>query len=361
MRARAPGDAICAELREGLGAELVTLHASGREALRVAVSHLARQSGRNEVIVPAYTCFSVPASIVAAGLSVRLVDVDASGRIDVGALEKLPLERAAAIVVSNLLGLAEPVGELLPVLTGFDVAVIDDAAQAIGARSAEGPVGGRGDVGVLSFGRGKPVSALGGGALAWKRVAGAPEGPPPAPTRRATAMVRAAAYALARLPWVFRALSAVPAFGIGETIYDPEFRQGAIDGASLCLAHALMPGLEAAARLRRSIAEPLAERLREQTDFVPLVGSSGVYPRLGLVAPSEAARNEALEALEDFGATRLYPSSLDELPALGPHRVGDGPCPGGRDFAARLLTLPTGSSLPERHWNEVASALARAS
>ena len=51
--------------------------------------------GRDEVLVPAYTCFSIPASAVAAGLCVRLVDVTLSGRIDAKALDPLPLEGAA--------------------------------------------------------------------------------------------------------------------------------------------------------------------------------------------------------------------------------------------------------------------------
>ena len=68
-------------LREGLRAWLavdeVQLHASGRAALRALLAALASRSGRREVVIPAYCCLSVPAAAVAAGLRVRLVDVDA--------------------------------------------------------------------------------------------------------------------------------------------------------------------------------------------------------------------------------------------------------------------------------------------
>lgn len=359
LRVRDPGRVVREELRERLGSGDVTLHASGREALRVALVHLAERSGRREVIVPAYTCFSVPASAVAAGLRVRLVDVSPEGQIDHGALAKLPLERAAAVVVCNLLGVPEPVAPLRALLLSSGVALVDDAAQSIGARSPEGPVGGRGDVGLLSFGRGKPLSALGGGALAWPQDSNAPDGPAPAAPRRILALLRAAAYDLARVPWIFRILSDVPALGIGETVYAPDFRRGAIDGASLCLAAALLPRLDAQTRSRQLTAEQLARRALEDTRFTPLrsAAGSGAYPRLGVIAPNRGARDAALAALAALGATVLYPSSLDRIERLRPHLVGPAECPGARDFASRLLTLPTHTSLIPKRVEEIVKAL----
>ena len=135
----------------------------------MAFSQLAALSDRDEIWVPGYTCFSIPAAAVAAGLRVRLVEIGLDGRIDPNALARMPLERAAALVVSNLFGVPEPVARLREITNSRGVALVDDAAQSLGARSAEGPVGTRGEVGILSFGRGKPLSALGGGALAWYR------------------------------------------------------------------------------------------------------------------------------------------------------------------------------------------------
>jgi len=359
LRIRDPARVLCDELQGRLGAEVVTLHASGREALRVALAHLALQSGRSEVVVPAYTCFSVAASAVAAGLRVRLVDVSSEGRIDPDALAKLPLERALALVVTNLLGVPEPIDPLRSLTIPAGVALVDDAAQSVGGRSSEGPVGGRGDVGLLSFGRAKPLSALGGGALAWARRSSAPDCPPPAPPNPTFALWRALAYDLARVPPVFRALSAIPALGIGETVYDPGFSRGAIDGASLCLAAALLPGLDAATRMRRERAEKLARRLREETRFTPLIATSGSYPRLGLIAPSRSARDDAHVALCALGATPLYRIPLDRIDALRPHRVGDGPLPGAQAFAARLLTLPTHAGLGRLQADEIVRTLER--
>ena len=361
LRVRDPARALAEGLRELLGAEAVTLHASGREALRVALAQHATASGRAEVVVPAYTCFSVPAAAVAAGLRVRLVDVTLEGKIDPEALATLPLERAAALVVCNLLGVAEATGPLRSILRAAEVALVDDAAQSLGVRTPEGPVGGRGDVGVLSFGRGKPLSALGGGALAWAKRPNELEGPPPARPRRGVALGRAAVYRLALVPWLFRGLSEIPALGIGETTYDPGFRRGEIDGASLCLAAASLPGLESKNRSRQARAQNLVERLRERTRFRPLVPAAegSASPRLGVLAPSAGARDAALAALASLGATRMYPSALDRVEALRPHLVGATACPVAHEFAARLLTLPTHAGLGPDDLEEIARTLER--
>ncbi len=342
-----PAGAARAGLRAWLGPTQLTLHASGREALRVAFAHLAASSGRDEIWVPAYTCFSIPAAAVAAGLRVRLVEIGLDGRIEPNALAKLPLERAAALVVSNLFGIPEPVAALREIAGPRGVALVDDAAQSLGARSAEGPVGSRGDVGVLSFGRGKPLCALGGGALAWC-VGDGPAEPPAPDARRVTALVRAAAFNLALRPPVFRWLAAIPALGIGETRFDPNFARGGIDGASLCLLAAALPDLEAANRQRARRAEALAARIAAETKFAPLLAPQGeraVYPRLALIAPSAAARDRALRALARIGATRMYPAPLACVKALEPHRVGEAELPGARQLADRLLTLPTERAL----------------
>jgi len=363
LRERRPLPSLLGGLSALLGTSNLSLHASGREALRVAFAHLAAQRNRDEIWVSAYTCFSIPAAAVAAGLRVRLVEIGLDGRIDLDALARMPLERAAALVVSNLFGVPEPVASLREILNSRGVAFVDDAAQALGARSAEGPVGTRGEVGILSFGRGKPLSALGGGALAWTGCDGPADLPAPN-ARPLLAIVRAAAFNLALLPPVFRWLAAIPALEIGETRYDPNFERGGIDGASLCLAAAVLPEFEPANRARARRAVALAARITAETDFSPLVATEqdeGVYPRLGILAPSAAAREEALRALMPIGATRMYPTALDAIDALRPNLADESKTPVAREFAARLLTLPTSPALSGERLKFALHALRRRS
>lgn len=349
LRTRDPEALLAAGLGDVMGTDRLWLYASGREALRCTLVLPARD-GRNEVVVPAYTCFSVPSAVVAAGLRVRLVDVTSSGQIDPEAFARLPLKRVAAVVVCNLFGIPEPMRRIQAIAEAAGVTVVDDAAQALGSLGEEGPVGARGHYGLLSFGRGKPLSGLGGGAVVWSATTEEPADPGRPKLARAKALVRAIGYDLALHPTVFRGLSSIPSLGIGVTSFNPDFEHGSIDGASMILAAALLPRLNPEGRARAEQAEVLAQRIVSETRFEPLLAtptSAGVYPRLALRAPTGEARDTAWRELEALGvgASAMYPSALESVDALSPFLVGAEPCHGAIDFAARILTLPTHGKL----------------
>ena len=159
-----------------------------------------------------------------------------------------------------------------------------------------------------------------------------------------SAAMRALAYDAARWPVLLGMLSRIPVLGIGETVYDPGFAQGAIAGSASSLAWALLPELAPSARERAEVAIELADAIRHETPYRPLVaapGDTAVHPRLAVVSPSAEARRAALLALKPLGASPLYPSSLARIQALRPHLADDPDCPGADELAARLFTLPT--------------------
>jgi dTDP-4-amino-4,6-dideoxygalactose transaminase len=265
------------------------------------------------------------------------------------------------MVVANLFGVPEPIEGIAERARDAGTAVIDDAAQTLGGMGPEGQVGARADIGILSFGRGKPLSALGGGALVWREAPPGDAVPDTAEDpKRWAALLRAAVYDAARIPLVLRALSAVPALGIGTTVYDPAFPQGPMPGAAVVLAAALLPELDAFNRSRAQRTKALAARLNADTNFTPLLtapGDIGIYPRLGVLAPTPAKRDAALAALRWLGATRMYPTPLQAVPALRPHLVGETDCPGAQNFCARLITLPTHAGMRARCVDELVRTL----
>jgi dTDP-4-amino-4,6-dideoxygalactose transaminase len=346
-----------------LGSVRVTFAASGREALRIALRALAAATGRDEVVLPAYTCWSVAAAAVAAGLRVRLVDVDERGRIETDALPAL--ERAACVVVCNLFGIAEPIARIAERATAAGALVVDDAAQSFGASGADGAAGARGALGVLSFGRGKPLQALGGGAvIEGRRGFDLPVQAPSAP-RVSRTWLRAQAWNLALQPAVFAALSATPAFGVGETRFDPGFRRGPMAGDALLLCAHALARFEARRQCRVAVAQSLARSLSRRTGFEPVLAEAGArasYPRLAALAPDRAARDAAVLALGGVGVARLYPAPLDAIPSLRPHRADPGAAfPGARALCDRLLTLPIHGDLDGDRWRAALDVLARIS
>ena len=82
-----------------LGVQNPFFVSSGRAALAVLFKALRPGSNRREVVIPAYTCFSVPSAVARAGLTIRLCDVDPKTLdIDLSALGRLDLNKALCIV-----------------------------------------------------------------------------------------------------------------------------------------------------------------------------------------------------------------------------------------------------------------------
>jgi dTDP-4-amino-4,6-dideoxygalactose transaminase len=352
---------LAAALAERTGAKGALLRRSRRDALRVALRAAAAHAGRDEVVLPAYASWSVAAAAAAAGLRVRLVDVDERGAIDPVALALLPLERAACVVVCNPFGVAEPVAPVTTIAGPRGAWIVDDATESFGGAASDGAAGARGALGVVGFGRGEPLQALGGGAVLWHDASlRAADGPAVRPRPR-RAGGRARAWNAALRPLAYAALGALPPLRTDLPRFETDFARGPIDGAALVLcAHALARC--DAARARREVeALRLAAALRARTGFEPIVpppGARGAFPRLAVRAPDRARRDAALRALARHGAALLHPAPLDAIPALRARLVARPAVPGARALAERVLTLPV-RGLTEARREQVLTTLAR--
>jgi hypothetical protein len=117
------------------------------------------------VIIPALTCSAVALAVVAAGGVPRLVDVSSADcTIDPDAVARALDRDVAAIVAVDSFGYPARLRALRTLATPFGCPVIEDACQSYGGRVDGAPLGGLGDVSVVSFGYAKNVW-LNGGAL----------------------------------------------------------------------------------------------------------------------------------------------------------------------------------------------------
>src|SRR5215469_10953366 len=115
-----------------------------------------------EVVIPAYGCPDLVAACLNASLHPRLVDVAPSQwSYDLEALRSSLSNNTVAIVAINLLGLGDGSDELVRLCNERHIPLIQDSAQHLPRESIDWP----GDYVVLSFGRGKPLNLLHGGAL----------------------------------------------------------------------------------------------------------------------------------------------------------------------------------------------------
>ena len=313
---------------------------------------------RTEVIVPAYTCYSVPASVLRAGLVPRPVDVDpVTLDYDPEALERTDASRAVAILATNLFGLPNDLPRIAAFARRHGAALVDDAAQAMGASVSGRASGTWGDAGLFSFDKGKNVSAIDGGlvvvhqaalAAAVRALADAlPE--PPAP-RRLTHVVKALAYAGMLHPWVYGLPSRIPGLGLGRTPFTTDIVFERMDPNLAALAVVMLDRLEAFTADRTRNADLLRARLgtcRGISLVRPIATATPVHLRLPLLVDDAARRDALLSRLQaiGIGATGSYPQSLVDVPDLRPSLPDHPPAPGARSVAARIVTLPTHSYL----------------
>ncbi|WP_214320068.1 DegT/DnrJ/EryC1/StrS family aminotransferase [Nonomuraea sediminis] len=120
----------------------------------------------DEVIVPAYTFVASAASVILAGATPVIVDVDPSDlHLAAGAVEAAVTGRTAAIMPVHLAGSPADLDALAAVAVRHGLRIVEDAAQAHGATYRGRPVGGLGDAGVFSFQSSKAMTAGEGGAV----------------------------------------------------------------------------------------------------------------------------------------------------------------------------------------------------
>ncbi|MFL5679373.1 MAG: DegT/DnrJ/EryC1/StrS family aminotransferase [Chloroflexota bacterium] len=119
----------------------------------------------SEVVIPGFTYLATWQAVAWAGMVPVVADVDDRGLLDPGAVEAALTSRTGAILAVHLTGTLAPMSRLRDIADGAGVALIADAAHALGARTGDVAAGTLGDVEVFSIGATKQVAAGEGGCL----------------------------------------------------------------------------------------------------------------------------------------------------------------------------------------------------
>lgn len=155
-----------AEIRECFGVTHVFCVSSGKAALTLILLALKDLSEKRQVIIPAYTCFSVPSAIVKAGLEIVLCDIDPTTfDFDYGGLERAVTNETLCVLATHLFGIPADLERIGKLCQERGVFVVEDAAQAMGGQYKGRMLGTVGDVGFYSLGRGKNITCGSGGII----------------------------------------------------------------------------------------------------------------------------------------------------------------------------------------------------
>jgi len=139
--------------------------ASGTDALRLALTALGIGPG-DEVITSPFTFIATANTISHCGARPVFVDIDPETfNLSAAAVEDAVTARTKAIVPVHLYGQAADLEPILAMARKKGLSVIEDCAQAIGARCQGRAVGSFGDAGCLSFYPSKNLGAYGDGGM----------------------------------------------------------------------------------------------------------------------------------------------------------------------------------------------------
>jgi len=327
---------------------------SGTQALSAAIAFsIQRRSGVSspEVIVPAYGCPDLIAAIVAQDATPVLVDLEPdSPLMSIIGIREAISPSTVSIVGVGFLGISERIKLLARICQENDLFLIEDSAQCFPPESSFQPLA---DCVVLSFGRGKPINLMGGGALLFRKQfveeAELLLSRYPLEIRKTgiawwakRLMIN---FLLGRIP--YQILERLP-LGIGETRFHPllsisrEQVPENLLSAGICDLRS-RPEINlvydaALAELEEFGWEALVKRSEYNTSH----GWPHLMLRYPVLAPSREIRDCAVLMLNaaGIGANAFYGKTLVEIDGVD-EQLMKGSYPMASDFAARLLTLPT--------------------
>ncbi|MEW6050253.1 MAG: DegT/DnrJ/EryC1/StrS family aminotransferase [Candidatus Zixiibacteriota bacterium] len=355
------------------GALSIHLVNSGRTAQYLLMKGMADIAGhqRNEVVMPAYTCFSVAASVTRAGLKIRLVDIDPltmDYRYD--ELETIDFSNVLAITACNLFGIVSNWERLLSIGRTKNVFLIDDAAQSLGASHAGRISGTFGDGGFYSLDRGKNLSTYAGGVIVTsdQRLGEYLDSaikafPSPGVITGLALLVKLLLYKLFLHPRFYWFPNLLPFLGLGETEYNPDFPIAKLSRLQQSLGALVIDRLSSLTQTRRDNARKLAEPILATGRF-QIAGYSETdcpaYLRLPVLAPDSTTRDRMVMSLRHAGvmSSTMYPSTIAAIPELRSLLVNpEAPFPGAARVVACLFTLPTHPYVRDKDVARIVSCL----
>jgi dTDP-4-amino-4,6-dideoxygalactose transaminase len=324
------------------------------------MKEVAADKERDEVLIPAYTCYSVPASIARAGLRPRLVDVDPRTlAMDPEALARADFSRALAVVSSNLYGIPNRLGEMEAIARERNVFMLDDSAQSLGARLNGRAVGAFGDAGLYSFDKGKIICTIQGGAVVAKQgplasaLSARLERLEASPwSESLMSSIKLPVYALFLRPGLYGAIRRMPFLGLGRTEFETRYVISRLGSAQTGVASLLAKRMGSLNQQRRQNARKLEEALQGRRGIeLPTLpsGAEPVYVRFPMRVLDPANRERAVGELDrlGIGATTSYPKALLDVPEVAAMlRAPEAAMPGAREVANQIVTLPTHGYCP---------------
>jgi perosamine synthetase len=374
------------EIKDYFGVSHCFLVSSGKAALTIVLKALHEAHlERNEVIIPAFTCYSVPSAIKRAGLEIKLCDID-SKTLDFNCdqleeiLESPQAKSILAIIPRHIFGISADMDRLrrLANSSDTDISILEDAAQAMGGMLSGKKLGTLGDLGVFSLGRGKAFSTVEGGVIITRNdeladrikrlVDNLPEY---SIIEKTILLINAILLNIFMHPALFWLPKSLPFLKVGATIYDTGFAILRLSTFQAGLARGWQERLHSLIKIRSENAQYWRSCLEGVPTIVKLFfkpfprdaskisvdADSGPVRFPAIIKDEFTAKKILLESeSKGLGIMITYPDSVDGIPELSLRFKGQY-FQVAKECAKKILTFPAHSYLAENDKAQIAQML----
>lgn len=378
---------LCRDMQSFFGVEFCFFVSSGKTALTIILQALhALRPDRDEVLIPAFTCYSVPSAVSRAGLRIRLCDVspdtldyDEGGLSQAASINgwddgtrssngrKNRSNRLLAVVAVHPFGMPADLKRIQVAASRSRAFVIEDAAQAMGTRTQAGMVGAQGDVGFFSLGRGKSLSCVEGGVIITRdrniasriteKMAGlARHGA----LAQAVVVAKAVAILGMQHPTCFWIPKLIPFLKIGDTIFEPDFPLSPLSGFQAGLGRHWKEKLADFSAMRRQASAYWYQHVQRKE--IHLFRRSGEdvpsFIRFPVRVDDAELWSKILQASNRLGLGIMvtYPNAICDVAAIWGRQTSSG-FSGARRLARSLLTLPVHPYLTQQDMRRIDGTL----
>ncbi|HSC66445.1 MAG TPA: DegT/DnrJ/EryC1/StrS family aminotransferase [Cellvibrio sp.] len=340
---------------------------SGTSALALAVVDAKLhfpEVQRPRVIIPGYCCPDLVAACVYAGVEPVAVDIEEDDpSYNFEHLRAQLDERVIAIIAINFMGIAERLEQLRALIQslGLRTRLIEDNAQWFPVAKNDVPV--ESDYAIFSFGRGKPLSLMGGGLLFTQSplLSASISHIEPADVASVQLSLKIRIYNYLLIPQLFLMLNRNPFVGMGGTEYSALKKIQAMDEFRLL-------------RLTANFSLYVARKFELKIFYDNVVLKNGLQKlaalrtqrarqllRYPLLCPDAVIRDDLLQKMRacGLGATPMYAAAIDQVAGVDglvtvPRRLEN-----AESFASRFMTLPMHSGVSIIYQNEIKALLDR--
>lgn len=327
------------ELKEYFSTNYVYLVSSGKTALTLILRGLSAIDKRFEVIIPAYTCFSLPAVIIRSGLKIKLCDINPDTLdYDYDKLEQVITKDTLCVISSNLFGMASNITRLKDITDRTDTYLVEDVAQAMGCTFEGRKLGTFGDAAFFSLGRGKNITCGSGGIIVTSsaELAGAImpyyQDLEPFPIlSNILDFIKVVVMSVFIHPVLYCIPSSISLLELGKTIYNINYKMYRFSRVKTWFMKGWIRRLE------------LANNVREKNSRIITQVNTGIsYLRIPYVCRTREITDKILaeSRARGLGIVGMYPSAICEIPDLRGKFV-DTDYDAAISTAPRLVTLPS--------------------